>query len=250
MIERLARYNSVEKDLNTITRRAIQRPLLAIAGFIVVLSLLACAGGDETTGGEAPSPTPTADVSKPDPAQDDRTTDDGKFVSLAPGTRAGVAIVDDFLALIEGKDWTGLAAFVDATTVPCEAPRPMSPQPRRCPDGVEAGSELQGLWVMSIEGALWPAGLDQLKARFEGALGGEQLLLLGVRADERPAQPNGLPSSRWAVEMVQGQVYLTFLLSGNGLVLIAMEHGLYSGSPLLDSASHSWLLEPVVTGRY
>lgn len=185
--------------------------------------------------------TPTTAISEPLPRP-------SQLRAYPPESRSGVEVVDRLLAHLRQRDWSALAAMVDESAVPCEVPRPVSPQPRVCPAGKNPGDEIRGLWVYGIEAALWQDALFPLSQRFANAFSGATPALLAVRRDERTSTSNGMPASRWSVEMRDGDLYLTFSLSNNGLVLIAMDHGLGSLSPLLRPELAEWVLPPLSSG--
>ena len=77
------------------------------------------------------------------------------------GTRTGEPLVDQVIALVEGRDWAGLAGLVEFTTYPCEAPSSVQPQPLLCRGGLSPGDPMTGFWVSEVEGAFLPP--DRLK---------------------------------------------------------------------------------------
>ena len=98
------------------------------------------------------TPTPTRQISPPAPF-------------YPAGTRSGSGEVDAIVAAIESRDAARLANLITLTTVPCEEPRPQSPQPQRCPDGVPVGSPLTGVWMTHVEGGLWQVTRDEMATR-------------------------------------------------------------------------------------
>jgi hypothetical protein len=76
-----------------------------------------------------------------------------------------VAEVDAIVAAIEARDAGKLAALLRLTTVPCEEPRPVQPQPFVCTDGQAVGTPITGFWVTHVEGGLWRVSTDEMAER-------------------------------------------------------------------------------------
>lgn len=151
---------------------------------VVALSLGACGVGDGGAPAETPqvtssaaatsvpertlTPTPECDekcrtvqAHTPEPTQ----TPSPPAAGYPQGTRTGSAEVDAIIAAIEARDASALAALIRLTSVPCEEPRPVQPQPLLCPDGVPVGTPLVGFWVTHVEGGLWQVNEAEMARR-------------------------------------------------------------------------------------
>jgi hypothetical protein len=163
-------------------------PLLAL-----VVVLTGCANEDlkettPSTSSSTPSPSVTTATlpagvtprrtwtpSKPTPPATPTEAEPPPLTAWPAGTRTGDAFVDKVITLVEAKDWTGLADLALWTSLPCEAPRPVNPQPLLCHDGMHPGDMLTGFWMSDVEGGLWPPERGLLAAAFGSALSSAQL---------------------------------------------------------------------------
>jgi hypothetical protein len=198
--------------------------------------------------------TPTA-ISAPPTEFESKSTQPSAMAAEIPppltawpaGTRTGNAFVDKVITLVDEKDWTGLADLALWTSVPCEAPRPVQPQPLLCRDEMSPGEPLTGFWMLDVEGGLWPPDRARLAAAFGSALPSAQLHGVytyapgGQDAGQLPAPP--VHDLVFVTKDAMGwPVYPNFDLSDRGLLRFDFRFSLVPAGAWDSGAGDRWLL--------
>ncbi|MCC7364906.1 MAG: hypothetical protein IT303_11095 [Dehalococcoidia bacterium] len=169
----------------------------ALPATVLALLFAICASDDDTTtpastatasqtvtaSPELPSPTPTptatatptpTEPAKPTPAPATPLPDGPFYAAYPPGTRTGLSALDAIIAAVESGDDAALRDLVRIASLPCQEPRPVQPQPLRCPDGTAPGTPITGFWVIDVEGGMWPDTPD-LTRMLSGLVAGQEL---------------------------------------------------------------------------
>jgi DNA-binding CsgD family transcriptional regulator len=163
------------------------------------------------------------------------------------GTNTGIPIVDEVIQLVESKDARGLAKLVEPLTYPCEAMRPINPQPLLCREGMSVGDPLSGIWATSVEGGLWPGDPAELTPRLEFVLR-ENFRLHAVWEYQR-SDPTveWLPGVRYSVIFAYGDpqlgiAFTSFNVSETGFIWLAFDFPTPPPGAWDDPSAPGWIL--------
>jgi len=163
------------------------------------------------------------------------------------GTQTGIAVVDKVIHLAEAKDAASLAQLVEFSTYPCEAPRPINPQPLVCGGGMSVGDPISGLWVTSYEGGLWPFDRRELEALFVGVLRENFRLHAVWEYQQGESALDRLPALRYAVIFAYrnpqtGVAFTSFNLSDTGFLWLAFDFPTPPAEAWIDPSAPGWIL--------
>ena len=228
-------------------------------GLVFVLGVpalaLAAACGDSKPA-VTPTPTPTATAtatpspfatSSPTPAATPAPSPTpAVVVGYRKGTRTGELLVDRVIALIEVHDWDALAGLVQFTTYPCEAPKPVQPQPRLCRDGLNPDDPMTGFWVTDVEGGFAPPDRGRIAKLFEMTLADAGLDAVYMYSSAEREADAGRLGALFDVVFVRGAhgrlSYPNLDLTATGIVHLDSEFASMPYESWLDESAPGWVL--------